>query len=66
MIQDPVDSPLGAVDQIHHALWKSRRLEVLEDALHRQRHLLAWLDDDGVTAGDGIGQDTRMGSCPGS
>jgi hypothetical protein len=48
-----------AVDQVHDSVRKAALLQQLEDALLRQRNLLRWLQNEGVTADHREGQEPQ-------
>ena len=59
-----VDGFASAVHQVHDALGQLQLVEQCEHLLHRQRHALGRLDDDGVAAGERVRQEPE-GDHPG-
>ena len=57
MVEQGVDGVLAAVDEVDDARREAGLLDQLEDAALNDRVLLGGLEDEGVAAGDGVGQE---------
>ncbi len=57
VVEQGVDGVRAAVHHVHHARRQAKLVDELEHLLHGEWNSLGGLDDHGVAAGDGVGQE---------